>query len=70
MGAIKCTDKLVDNYIEDRFIPDLVLEILTMNLVHEILDLYCSENKLLFALRQTIFDAVIKNEVKNVMRTA
>jgi hypothetical protein len=70
MGAIKCTDKLVDNYIEDTFIPDLVLEILTKNRVHENLDLYSMENKLLFALRQTIFDAVIKNEVKNVMRTA
>lgn len=70
MGAIKCTDKLVDNYIEDTFIPDLVLEILTKNRVHENLDLYSTENKLLFAIRQTIFDAVIKNEVKNVMRSA
>jgi hypothetical protein len=70
MGAIRCTDKLVDNFIEDQFIPDLVLEILTKNRVHENLDLYSTENKLLFALRQTIFDTVLKNEVKNVMRQA
>ena len=70
MGAIRCTDKLIDNFIEDKFIPDLVLEILTKNRVHENLDLYSTENKLLFALRQTIFDAVIKNEVRHVMRAA
>ena len=70
MGAITCTDKIIANYIEDKFIPDLVLEILTKNRVHENLDLYSTENKLLFALRQTIFDQVLKNEVKNVMRLA
>lgn len=68
MGAIRCTDKIVDNFIEDTFIPDLVLEILTKNRVHENLDLYSTENKLLFALRETIFETVMRNEVKNVMR--
>lgn len=68
MGAIRCTDKIVDNFIEDTFIPDLVLEILTKNRVHENLDLYSTENKLLFALRETLFETVMRNEVKNVMR--
>lgn len=68
MGAIRCTDKIVDNFIEDTFIPDLVLEILTKNRVHENLDLYSTENKLLYALRETLFETVLRNEVKNVMR--
>jgi hypothetical protein len=40
MGAIKCTEKIIDNFIEDQFIPDLVLEILTKNRVYENIDLY------------------------------
>lgn len=56
MGAIKCTDKIIDAYIEDTFIPDLVLEILTKNRVYENVDLYSTENKVLFALRQSIFE--------------
>ena len=51
MGAIKCGDRMVDNYIEDKFLPDLVLEILTKNRVYENLDLYSVENKVVYALR-------------------
>lgn len=51
MGAIKCVDRMVDNYIEDKFLPDLVLEILTKNRVYENLDLYSVENKVVYALR-------------------
>jgi hypothetical protein len=56
MGAIKCTDKIIDAYIEDTFIPDLVLEIITKNRVYENVDLYSTENKILFAVRQSIFE--------------
>ena len=51
MGAIKCVDKLVSSYIEDTFLPDIVLEIITKNRVYENLDLYSVENRVLFAIR-------------------
>ena len=70
MAAIKAVDRMVDAYIEDQFIPDLVLEILTKNRVHENLDLYSTENKILFSIRQSIFDRVLKEQVLQVMRTA
>lgn len=47
-GAIRFTDSLIDHYIEDVFIPDLVLEILTKNRVYENIDLYSDENKILY----------------------
>ena len=42
---------MIDSYIEDTFIPDLVLEILTKNRVYENIDLYSVENKVLYAIR-------------------
>jgi hypothetical protein len=47
-GSVRYTDSLIDHYIEDIFIPDLVLEILTKNRVYENIDLYSDENKILY----------------------
>ena len=70
MGAIKLTDKLIDNYVEDTFLPDLILEIITKNRVYENLDLYSVENRILYALRATMIENVIRNEVRASMRLA
>ena len=70
MGAIKLTEKLIDNYVEDTFLPDLILEIITKNRVYENLDLYSVENRILYAIRATIIENVIRNEVRASMRLA
>ena len=70
MGAIKLTDKLIDSYIEDTFLPDLVLEIITKNRVYENLDLYSVENRVLYALRASRIEDVIRKEVRATMRIA
>jgi hypothetical protein len=70
MGAIKLTDKLIDNYVEDTFLPDLILEIITKNRVYENLDLYSIENRILYAIRATMIENVIRNEVRASMRVA
>ena len=70
MGAIKLTDKLIENYVEDTFLPDLILEIITKNRVYENLDLYSIENRILCAIRATMLDNVIRNEVRASMRIA
>jgi hypothetical protein len=70
MGAIKVTDKLVDSYIEDTFLPDLILEIITKNRVYENLDLYSVENRLLYSLRASLVEEVVRKEVRATMRLA
>jgi hypothetical protein len=70
MGAIKLTDKLIDNYVEDTFLPDLILEIITKNRVYENLDLYSIENRILYSIRATMIENVIRNEVRASMRVA
>jgi hypothetical protein len=70
IGAIKLTDKLIDNYIEDTFLPDLILEIITKNRVYENLDLYSVENRILYGIRATMIENVIRNEVRASMRVA
>ena len=70
MGAIKLTDKLIDNYVEDTFLPDLILEIITKNRVYENLDLYSVENRILYGIRATIIENVIRSEVRTSMRVA
>jgi hypothetical protein len=70
MGAIKVADKLVDSYIEDTFLPDLILEIITKNRVYENIDLYSAENRVLYALRASIIEDVIRKEVRSTMRVA
>lgn len=58
------TDSIIDHYIEDVFIPDLVLEILTKNRVYENIDLYSDENKVLFQIRMDIIEKVVRDMVK------
>lgn len=70
MGAIQVTDKLIDAYIEDTFLPDLILEIITKNRVYENIDLYSVENRVLYALRASIIEDVVRKEVRSTMRIA
>ena len=50
---------MVDHYIEDVFIPDILLEILSKNRVYENFDLYSDENRILYELRASLLDGVI-----------
>lgn len=59
-GAVRITDSIIDHYIEDVFIPDLLLEILTKNRIYENVDLYSDENKILFQVRQDIMEKVVR----------
>ena len=67
-GSVRFTDSLIDHYIEDVFIPDLVLEILTKNRIYENVDLYSDENKILFQIRQDIMEKVVRDMTKQVVR--
>ena len=65
---MRYTDSLIDHYIEDVFIPDMVLEILTKNRVYENIDLYSNENKILYEVRQNIIEKVVRQMTKEVVR--
>jgi len=70
MGAIKTTDKMIDNYIEDKFLPDLILEIITKNRVYENVDLYSVENRVIYAIRASMVEDLVRKEVRATMRVA
>ena len=67
-GAVRFADSMIDHYIEDVFIPDLVLEILTKNRVYENIDLYSDENKILYQIRQDIIEKVVREMTKQTVR--
>ncbi len=67
---MRITDSIIDHYIEDVFIPDLLLEILTKNRIYENVDLYSDENKILFQVRQDIMEKVVRQMTKEVVKIA
>jgi hypothetical protein len=69
-GAVRITDSIIDHYIEDTFIPDLLLEILTKNRIYENIDLYSDENKVLFQIRMDIIEKVVRDMVKQSVKQA
>lgn len=52
------------------FIPDLVLEILTKNRIYENVDLYSDENKVLYQVRQDVFERVVRQIARETVREA
>lgn len=56
-------DKLVNSYIEDVFLPDIVLEILTKNRVYENVELYSPEIRAMVSVRQGIIDRVVRRMI-------
>ena len=68
LGSVRYADSLIDHYIEDIFIPDLVLEILTKNRVYENVDLYSDENKILYQIRLDIIEKVVRDMCKQCVK--
>jgi hypothetical protein len=59
---------MIDHYIEDVYIPDLLLEILAKNKVYENFDLYSEENKILYEVRFSLMEKVIRDMVKETVK--
>ena len=47
---MRVVDSMIDHYIEDVYIPDLLLELLAKNKVYENFDLYSEENRILYQI--------------------
>mmetsp|Transcript_28382 Transcript_28382/g.25103 ORF Transcript_28382/g.25103 Transcript_28382/m.25103 type:complete len:492 (+) Transcript_28382:63-1538(+) len=68
VASVRTVDSMIDHYIEDVYIPDLLLEILTKNKVYENFDLYSDENKILYEVRYSIMEKVIRDMVKDTVK--
>jgi hypothetical protein len=60
---------MVDHYIEDVFLPDILLEILSKNRVYENFDLYSDENKILYEIRASYLDQIVREMIKETVKT-
>ena len=69
-ASVRTVDAMIDHYIEDVFIPDLLLELLAKNKVYENFDLYSDENKVLYEIRASIMERVIRDMVKDIVKTS
>ena len=69
-ASVRTVDAMVDHYIEDVFIPDLLLELLAKNKVYENFDLYSEENRVLYEVRASIMEKVIRDMVKETVKTS
>lgn len=70
VASVRTVDSMIDHYIEDVYIPDLLLEILTKNKVYENFDLYSDENKILYEVRYSIMEKVIRDMIKETVKTS
>lgn len=68
VASVRVVDSMIDHYIEDVYIPDLLLELLSKNRVYENFDLYSDENKILYEIRASILDKVIRDMVKDIVK--
>jgi len=59
---------MVDHYIEDIFLPDILLEILSKNRVYENFELYSPENRILFEIWASYLDHVVWDFLKEIVK--
>lgn len=59
---------MVDHYIEDVFIPDILLEILSKNRVYENFDLYSPENRVMYEIWGSYLDTVVWDFLKEIVK--
>lgn len=59
---------MVDHYIEDIFIPDILLEILSKNWVYENFELYSPESRILYEIWSSYLDTVVRSFLKDIVK--
>jgi len=59
---------MIDHYIEDVFLPDLLLEILSKNRVYENFDLYSPQDKIFYEIRASYLDHVARDMIKEIVK--
>lgn len=67
-ASVRTVDAMIDHYIEDVYIPDLLLELLAKNRVYENFDLYSDENKMLYEIRASYMDSVVREMIREIVK--
>ena len=66
--AREVVEQLVENYVNETYIPDILLEILTMNKVTDDFGLYSPASQVLMQIRHNIITDVVRTEVESLAR--
>ncbi|KAL4449571.1 hypothetical protein ABPG74_007394 [Tetrahymena malaccensis] len=61
-------DKLIKNYVEDKIVPDIVLEVLAYNKYNEDVHLYSTEYRTYLEIMDRIVQRVVRNEAQQVVK--
>lgn len=61
-------DRLIKNYIEDKIVPDIVLEILAYNKYNEDVHLYSTEYRAYLEVMDRIVMRVIRDQAEAVVK--
>ena len=67
-AAHMVADSLIEKYIDCTFIPDILLEIVTLNRITDNFDLYSPQTQVLMEIRNGIIVRVIKDQTENIAR--
>lgn len=61
-------DSLISRYIDGIFIPDILLEIVTLNRMTETFDLYSPQTQVLMEIRNSLVTSVVKSQTEGVAK--
>ena len=68
-GAVRqVAEQFVENYINESYIPDILLEIVTMNKITEDLGLYSPATQVMLDVRQKLIAETVRHEVEQLAR--
>jgi len=61
-------DSLITNYINTNFIPDILLELVTLNRITETFDLYSPQTQVLIQIRNNLITNVVKSQTRDICK--
>lgn len=70
MAAVQIVDKMITNIIEDKLIPDLLIQLFRQNELYQDVGLYSAENQSLYQTRNSILDGVLREMAREVVNAA
>lgn len=70
IACVQIVDKMTNNIMEDKLIPDLLIQLFRQNELYQDVGLYSAENQSLYATRNSIMDQVLRAMTREVISSA
>ena len=70
IAGVQIVDSMIDNVLETRLIPDLLIQIFRQNELMEDVGLYSAENQWLYQTRSSIMDKVLREMIREVVNAS